>query len=279
MNEPHLSRFRELIRQGAGTLDIHDGQQGSSYTVEATAYDALIDREVGRVAVHQKSICRLLERHVGRVEDVLDVGCGTGATTVAVALSERLGARHVRGIDPNAQSLEAAAVRARGHDVDETKISFSHVPAGERFPADDGAHDLVLCVSVLEYLYTRESRVTFAEELLRVTRPGGTVCLVTPSPFRLFDFHTHRLLGDWRRVEGYPWASRPSEIRAMFAGHDVRFLKSEQLAHGLSSRGLPSGPFLRPLAPLAALLPWQKVLVTKRSTARGSGAAPPARAS
>lgn len=264
MKEPYLSQFRELIRQGAGTLDIHDGQTGSTYTTAAIAPEPLIDREVIRTDVHLNSLCKLLEKHVGKVGEVLDVGCGTGATTVAMGLAEGLGATKVIGIDPNTHSLAAAEVRAKGHGVGDDKVEFKHVPAGDPFPYETDRFDLVVCVSVLEYLYTLSSRLAFAKELLRVAKPGGTVCLVTPNPFRLFDYHTHRLLGDFRRVEGYPWASTPSELTEMFAGHEVRFLRSEQIEHGLSKRGIPLGGLLKPFGPLGHLLPWQKVLVTKR---------------
>lgn len=263
MQEPYLSQFRRLIRNGAGTLDIQDGQTGSSYTLPATADEALIDREVDRVRVHRESICRLLEAYAGPSPRVLDVGCGTGATTVAVSLSPGLDAREVVGVDPNASSIGAAEVRAKGHGVSGDRISFRTIVAGDPLPFDVDSFDLTLCVSVIEYLATPESRHVFARDLLRVTRPGGTVCLVTPNPFRLQDYHTGRWFGDWRRQEGYPWASRPAEIRDMFRGCAVRFLRGEQLAHGLTRRGVPGAPLLGRLGILAHLLPWQKVLVRK----------------
>lgn len=266
MREPFLSQFRELVREGAGTLDFHDGQKGSELTEDRRGDDRILSRELARVAVHQRSICRLLERYVGPVDTVLDVGCGTGATTVAVALSEKLGARSVLGIDPNARSIAAARVRALGFDLAPNRITFETVVAGEAFPVEPESFDLVLCVSVLEYLGKPSARLLFAEQLLRAAKPGGTICLATPNPFLPFDYHTRRLLGDLRRTEGFPWASRPSEIRRMFAGHDVRFLRSEQLEHGLGRRGVPVaslGALLEPLGLLAHLLPWQKVLVKK----------------
>jgi SAM-dependent methyltransferase len=266
MKEPYLSQFRDLVRAGAGTLDFHDGQRGTPLTREARGDDTLIAREIERVALHRRSVCRLLEQHVGPVERVLDVGCGTGATTVAVALTDGLSAKYVLGVDPNAGGIAAADVRARGHDLPAERIAFRAIKAGEPLPVDDGTFDLVLCVSVLEYLGTRASRRAFTQELLRAARPGGTICLATPNPARLFDYHTRRLLGDVRRAEGFPWASTPWEIRRMFTGHEVRFLRREQIEHGLAARGVPTGrlgPLLRPLAPIGALLPWQKVLVTK----------------
>lgn len=265
--EPHLSRFKELIRQGAGTLDIHDQQDpSSSFTRPALADDALISREVDRVRVHQQSLCALLASCASRAERVLDVGCGTGATTVALALHGGLGARSILGVDPNQQSLAAAHERWKAHAyaVQGVEVNFQSIRPNVSLPFADGSFDLTTCVSVIEYVADIRSRRSFVSELLRVTRKGGQVCLVTPSPFRLFDYHTHRLLGDWRRTSGYPWASTPWELARIFGGHEVRFLLTEQLRHGLERRRLPPLPGLFAFGrALGWLLPWQKLLVTK----------------
>ncbi len=263
MQEPYLSQFRHLIREGAGTLDIQDGQTGSSYTIAAAADERLIEREVARVALHRDSICRLLERHVGACQRVLDLGCGTGATTVAVGLSDALAVREVIGVDPNASSIRAARVRALGYGLAPPRVVFQDIAAGATLPFESDTFDLTLCVSVIEYLGTAAARVDLAREMLRVTRPCGQVCLVTPNPYRLRDFHTHRLFGDFRRVEGFPWASRPRELREMFGDNPVRFLRGEQLEHGLARRGAPGASMFRHAGFLAHLLPWQKLLVRK----------------
>lgn len=262
--EPHLSRFRELIRQGAGTLDIHDDQDASSlYTSPTLAPERLVQREVERVDLHLSSVCRLLCQAGITARTVLDVGCGTGATTVALALTRPLGAQQVIGIDPNRQSLAAARERWLAHRIDGPEVSFVPIASGTPLPYDDGSFDLCVCVSVIEYLGQAAARREFAAELLRVTRAGGTVCLITPNPFRLLDYHTHRLLGDFRRTSGYPWASTPGEIQQMFAPHPVRFLLGEQLSHGLTRRGVPLARAAARLSWLGWLLPWQKVLVTR----------------
>jgi len=262
--EPFLSQFIALVREGAGTLDIHDAQDGASpFTRPAQAYDALVVREVERVRIHLGSICRLLERHVGPAASVLDVGCGTGATTVAVALTPGLKARKVVGVDPNELSLRAARARWAAYQPGDDRVSFDAIAPNQGLPFADNSFDLTLCVSVIEYLGDAPSREVLAQELLRVTRPGGHVCLVTPNPFRLFDYHTHRLFGDLRRTSGYPWASWPWELKRMFKGQSTRLLLSEQLEHGFERRKLSAASLISKIAPLAWLFPWQKLIVKK----------------
>ncbi len=262
--EPHLSRFKELIRQGAGTLDIHDQQDpASSYTRAAIASEPLVQREVDRVSIHLHSICQLLQSQLGPTPQILDLGCGTGATTVALALTRELDAQRIVGADPNEFSLRAAAERWAAHQIAGPEVGFQKIEAGRPLPFADQSFDLCLCVSVIEYLGTSQTRQALASEMIRVTRRGGTLCLVTPSPFRLFDYHTGRFLGDWRRTSGFPWAQSPPEISRMFRGHQVRFLRKEQVSHGLSKRQLPLANLIARVPGLGWALPWQKVLVKR----------------
>lgn len=265
MKEPHRSEFEKLIREGAGTLDIHDAQEETSFTLTIPAYEALVEREVGRVDIHRKSLNAILERHVGTARRILDVGCSTGGTTVAMALSPTLGAEQVIGLDPNELSLRAARVRAKGYDL-EDKVSFESIAPGERLPHDDADFDLTICVSVIEYVYDVAERYALVRELLRVTKPGGYVLLITPNPFRVIDYHTKRLLGDWRRAGGYPWSSPPWQLKSMLSGCDIIPLGAHQVRHGLSKLGMPGDWFPERLGFLGYALPWQKVLARKRLT-------------
>lgn len=263
MNQPYLDEFRTLIRRGAGTLDIHDVSTGADFAVEVPAYEALVEREVARVGVHLSSLCRLLSTYVGRSPEVLDVGCGTGATTVAIALTPDLGVRRVLGVDPNGFSLEAARIRALGHDVPADRIDFIRSQVGAELPVDR-QYDLCVCVSVLEYLWSPESRRELIRQMIRATKVGGKIFLATPNPIALFDYHSGRVFGDFRRRPGFPWASTGPELRRMFTGCEVRFLRREQLAIGLENRGVHLPLVAQTLGPLGYVLPWQKIIATRR---------------
>jgi SAM-dependent methyltransferase len=264
VKEPFRSEFIRHLHAGAGAKDIHDAIESDEFRSGSALNAQYVAREVERVAAHQRSLCRTLERRVGKVDTILDVGCSTGGTTVALALSKTLDARAVLGIDPNAVSLEAAPARARAYEV-EDRARFQHVPPGP-LPFADAAFDLVVSVSVLEFITHASDRESFVSELQRVTRPGGFVYLSTPSPLRLRELHSRRILGDFRKRDNMPWATPSWEIKRMLADCTEVPLGADIVAAAVERVGLDRPPRLP--APLLALLPrmarWQKMLFQRR---------------
>ncbi len=266
MTEPYLSEFRALLFAGAGAADVHDASPTGAFAVATPATEAFVAREVGRVASHQKHLVALLEAHVGRAEKILDVGCSTGGTTIALALSRGLAPSWVVGVDPNALSLEAARVRARGYaDRTRGRVRFRAAAAGAPLPAEDGAFDLVVCVSVLEFVSSERGRRFLVDELKRVCAPGGHVFVATPRP-AIFEHHSRRFLGDFRIEDGSPWSSPPSWLRRAFADFRTVPLHGYVLRAGLARLGLEKLPIpAAPFAWLPRLAPWQKLLARKPS--------------
>jgi SAM-dependent methyltransferase len=97
-------------------------------------------------------------------EDILDAGCGTGSLTFA--LSRRVKARSVTGIDFSSVYIEHAA--GRNHDP---RIVFK---TGDicSLPFADRSFDRVLSLLVLHFVPQTERAIA---ELRRVARPGATV--------------------------------------------------------------------------------------------------------
>jgi SAM-dependent methyltransferase len=119
------------------------------------------------------------DRHVGRYgaeladglmkfaciegdERVLDVGCGTGVLTAALARA--VGAKNVAGIDVSRSALETCRARVRGADV--------RLAGAEELPFGDNEFDAVLAQLVVTLVDDSAGAV---REMARVARPGGVV--------------------------------------------------------------------------------------------------------
>jgi ubiquinone/menaquinone biosynthesis C-methylase UbiE len=98
---------------------------------------------------------------------VLDVGCGSGAVTRAIA--RRVGDRGVAvGLDPSPALLEVARELAREAGLGD-RIEL-YEGSALRLPFPDRSFDAVLCATVLSHVPGGEAAIP---ELVRVLRPGG----------------------------------------------------------------------------------------------------------
>jgi SAM-dependent methyltransferase len=260
MMAPYAAEFRRLVRLGAGARDMH-GTVEVGFGLRTSASDAFVAREERRVETHRRSSCALLEEFAGRARRVLDVGCSTGGSTVAFALSRVLAPELAIGVDPDALSLRAAEVRARGHGLDRQRIAFVQNEPGAPLPFDSESFDLVAAVSVLEFVPTPLDRWSLVDEMKRVVRPGGYVFVATPNPLRLRDMHAGRWLGDLIHRDGYPWASPPWVMRRMLDGFHPIDVDGWTLGRLLR---LPEHFLPQPVLSLLRWMhPWQKHLVRK----------------
>lgn len=93
---------------------------------------------------------------------VLDVGCGTGQLTRALA--DAAGAEHVAALDPAAAVIEVCKARVPGAEV--------RVAAAEDLPFEDERFDAVLAQLVVNLVDDPPRAVA---EMARVARAGGIV--------------------------------------------------------------------------------------------------------
>ncbi len=103
--------------------------------------------------------------------DVLDAGCGGGATMESLRRHGR-----VRGMELSEKAV--AYNREYGRDVVGGSI--------EELPFDDASFDLVLALDVIEHV-RHDSRAL--EELHRVLRPGGALLVTVPALDMLWSAH------------------------------------------------------------------------------------------
>ncbi len=128
-----------------------------TFLASADAYD----RHVGRYGTALATALIGFAR-VAPGMSALDVGCGPGALTAALAA--RPGAGRVCAADPSPPFAAACRARVPGAEV---------VEAGaEALPFADGAVDATLSQLVVNFMADAEAGV---REMARVTRPGGIV--------------------------------------------------------------------------------------------------------
>lgn len=102
---------------------------------------------------------------------VLDCGCGEGFYTMIV--SELYDAR-ITAFDLNAELLE----RACNWIKDNGMVKFINGDIAKGLPFEENTFDKIIFSEVLEHL---ESDREALNEIYRVLRPGGTVCLTVPN--------------------------------------------------------------------------------------------------
>ena len=145
---------------------------------------------------------------------LLDVGCGAGLLTNALALEGHA----VTGIDLSEQSLEVARKRDASGKVRYVKANAYELP----FP--DASFDAVCAMDVLEHVEQPERLIA---EASRALKKGG-----------LFFFHTFNrnflsyvviIKGvEWcvqnapKNMHVYPLFIKPKELRALCEGHQLR---------------------------------------------------------
>ncbi len=99
---------------------------------------------------------------------ILDVGCGTGVDTRALARLASPGGS-VLGVDPSQSLIE----EARRTTPSELGVRYER-GEGEKLPALDGAFDLAVAITTLSHV---ADPAPVVHEMVRVVRPGGRVAL------------------------------------------------------------------------------------------------------
>jgi SAM-dependent methyltransferase len=129
----------------------------ASFRVAAEAYDRFVGRYGPDLAAGL-----IAAAGVRPGMRILDVGCGPGALTTAVA--EVVGGDAVAAVDPSESFVEACRARVPGADV--------RIASAEQLPFPNDAFDAALAQLVVNFMRDPEAGV---REMARVTRPDGRV--------------------------------------------------------------------------------------------------------
>src|SRR5215831_4802733 len=119
------------------------------------------ERQRGRSS---RKLAPLFVDFVGVQGEVLDVGCGTGALSFAIAKSERVS--KIVGLD-----LSEAFLGFARSKTDDRRISFELGDA-QNLPFSNASFDQCLALLVMRFI---PDALKAVREMRRVTRPGGMV--------------------------------------------------------------------------------------------------------
>jgi SAM-dependent methyltransferase len=152
----------------------------------------VLERDYLRVVDHHlRHLIPLLREYVTpATRKILDFGCGSGGSAIALAMVYP-GVR-CWGTDIDAGEILVARERANLYGV-AGRCEFHHVPENQPLPYADGFFDFSLCSSVLEYAVDPGAREFCVHEIVRLTAPDALLFFSVPN--RLYPYEVHT--GKW----------------------------------------------------------------------------------
>jgi SAM-dependent methyltransferase len=128
-------------------------------------------------------------------EQVLDVGCANGYSTIHFSMQKKI---HIRGLDYIPQMIDKANIRLKGiGDKLKGSVEFA-VGDINALNEPSNQYDKVIVIRVLINLGSTENQLRGFKECARVVKPGGLLLL---SEATLQGWHK---LNDFRREWGLP---------------------------------------------------------------------------
>jgi SAM-dependent methyltransferase len=196
---------------------------------------SVIDRDYLRVVDHHLNhLLPQIQRYVGpATRRVLDFGCGSGGSAIALAMVYP----HVTccGTDIDAGAIEVARRRARLYGVAD-RCEFRCVGEGEPLPFGDDSFDFCQCSSVLEYCVAPGVRQFCTQEMVRLVKPGGLLFFSVPNRLYPFEIHTRK----------WGWNYFPKWFDARTVDSSFWEVRKLALPHVLKLHHTPLAQLIRP---------------------------------
>ena len=203
----------------------------------------ILERDYLRIVDHhlQYLVPRILPHIQPNVRRVLDFGCGSGGSAIALAMVYP----EIRfvGTDIDPTEVEVALQRAKLYNVAD-RCEFAHLEENRKLPLPEESFDFCLCSSVIEYVIEAQARRFCIQEMVRLVSPGGLLFFSVPN--RLYPFEVHSRKWGWNYF--------PKLLKARTV--DSTFWEVRRLAR-------PTRLRLRPTPILQFLRPWSNFCVQK----------------
>jgi SAM-dependent methyltransferase len=145
-----------------------------------------------RARAGRSPFAKLLDDSIPGDARIVEVGCGTGQTSLYLARADRT----VVALDLSREALKLGAAAAGRYGID--RISFVEADLN-RLPLRDGAFDLVYSSGVLHH--TPDPRAAFAR-IAKAVRPGGMIVIGLYNSYARLPLRARRLVA---RLTGYRW--------------------------------------------------------------------------
>jgi ubiquinone/menaquinone biosynthesis C-methylase UbiE len=175
------------------------------------------------------------------IRRVLDFGCGSGGSAIALALVYP--GMRIFGADIDPKEIAVARERAKLYDVAD-RCEFTHVQADQPLPFHDEYFDLSVCSSVIEYVTETKARKFCIQEMARLVKSEGLLFFSVPNRLYPFEIHTRK----W----GWNWFPKLLKARTV----DCTFWEVRRLAR-------PAVLKLQPTSIAQFLRPWSNFCVQK----------------
>jgi len=177
----------------------------------------IIERDYLRIVDHHlRHLIPKIQRYMRPdVKRVLDFGCGSGGSAIALAMVNP--EVHCYGTDIDAGEIAVARERAEIYHVAD-RCEFHHVAPCQPLPFASNSFDFSLCSSVLEYATEPGVRRFCVQEMVRLVEGRGLMFFAVPNRLYPFEIHT----GKWG------WNYFPKWLEAQTV--DVTFWEVRKLA-------------------------------------------------
>lgn len=156
-----------------------------------SGYD-LVSEKFSQTRSHFWRNLEYIKKYTRDGDKVLDFGCGNGR------LLELIGDKNIQydGVDISGSLIEIARQKYPGNQINFQKISSS-----VSLPFKNDFFNVVYAIAVFHHFPGKEYQLSWAKELYRVTKPGGT-CVITAWNLWQKKYLTLMLKNWWRKVLG-----------------------------------------------------------------------------